>query len=191
MIKIILGVVVVAIVAITVFMVLDPNVNLVRINDTSNTTSLDVINDVGSSSLSTAKYVVTIEGEVAKEGTYGFQETPRMADLIEAAGGVTTSADERAYYENVELESGKTYFISSKYEASNVCSLVELKKVNINTDDADTLLTISGFTTSVANSIVSYRNEKGQFNTVEDLLNVYGIGNATYRKVRSYVILHA
>ena len=191
MIKIILGVVVVAIVAITVFMVLDPNVNLVRINDTSNTTSLDVINDVGSSSLSTAKYVVTIEGEVAKEGTYGFQETPRMTDLIEAAGGVTTSADERAYYENVELESGKTYFISSKYEASNVCSLVELKKVNINTDDADTLLTISGFTTSVANSIVSYRNEKGQFNTVEDLLNVYGIGNATYRKVRSYVILHA
>ena len=77
-----------------------------------------------------------------------------------------------------------------KYESGNVCSLVELKKVNINTDDTDTLLTVSGFTTSVANSVISYRTEKGQFNTIEDLLDVYGIGNATYRKVRSYVILH-
>ena len=190
MIKIILGVVVVAVVAITVFMVLDPNVNLIRTNDTANTTSVDVINQ-GSDSLSTAKYVVTIEGEVAKEGTYGFDSVPKMADLIEAAGGTTTSADDRCYFEDVELTNGKTYFISSKYETSNICSLVELQKVNINTDNADTLLTISGFTTSVANSIVSYRSEKGQFNTIEDLLEVYGIGNATYRKVRSYVILHS
>ena len=30
----------------------------------------------------------------------------------------------------------------------------------------------------------------GFFKTLEELLNVYGIGNATYRKVRDYVILH-
>ena len=188
MFKIIIGVIVVAVIAITVFMVLDPNINLIRTNDTSNTTSLDIAND--NNSLSTANYVVTIEGEVSKEGTYGFASLPTMGQLIEAAGGVTTSADTRCYYENTTLESGKTYYISSKYESGNVCSLVELKKVNINTDNADTLLTVNGFTTSVANSIVSYRSEKGQFNTIEDLLNVYGIGNATYRKVRSYVILH-
>ena len=189
MVKIIIGVIVVAIVAITVFMVLDPNINLVRTTDTSNTTSLDIMNEA-SNSLSTANYVVSIEGEVSKEGAYGFSSLPTMGELIEAAGGVTTSADSRAYYENAQLENGKTYFISSKYESGNICSLVELKKVNVNTDNADTLLTVSGFTTSVANSIVSHRAEKGQFNTIEDLLDVYGIGNATYRKVRSYVILH-
>ena len=189
MVKIIIGVIVVAIVAITVFMVLDPNINLVRTTDTSNTTSLDIMNEA-SNSLSTANYVVSIEGEVSKEGAYGFSSLPTMGELIEAAGGVTTSADSRCYYENAQLENGKTYFISSKYESGNICSLVELKKVNVNTDNADTLLTVSGFTTSVANSIVSHRAEKGQFNTIEDLLDVYGIGNATYRKVRSYVILH-
>ena len=189
MIKVIIGVVVVAIIAITVFMVIDPRVNLVKTTDTSNTTSLDIMNE-GSDSLSTANYVVTIEGEVSKEGSYAFNELPTMGQLIEAAGGVTTAADSRAYFENSKLENGKTYYISSKYETSNICALVELKKVNINTDDADTLLTINGFTSSVANSIVTHRTDKGQFNTIEDLLDVYGIGNATYRKVRSYVILH-
>lgn len=188
MFKVIIGVIVVAIVAITVFMVIDPNINLVRTTDTTNTTSLDIMNQ--DDSLSTANYVVSIEGEVSKEGSYGFSSLPTMGELIEAAGGVTTGADPRSYFENAELENGKTYYISSKYESGNICSLVELKKVNINTDDADTLLTVSGFTTSVANSIVSYRSENGQFNTIEQLLEVYGIGNATYRKVRSYVILH-
>ena len=133
MFKIIIGVIVVAVIAITVFMVLDPNINLVRTNDTSNTTSLDVVNE-GSNSLSTANYVVTIEGEVSKAGTYGFSSLPTMGELVEAAGGVTTSADTRCYYETAQLENGKTYFISSKYESGNVCSLVELTKVNINTD---------------------------------------------------------
>ena len=45
MFKIIIGVVVVAVIAITVFMVIDPNINLVRTNDTSNTTSMDIMND--------------------------------------------------------------------------------------------------------------------------------------------------
>ena len=188
MFKVIIGVIVVAIVAITVFMVIDPNINLVRTTDTANTTSLDIMNQ--DDSLSTANFVVSIEGEVNKEGSYGFSSLPTMEELIEAAGGLTTGADDRCYFDNAELENGKTYYIASKYESGNICSLVELKKVNINTDDADTLLTISGFTTSVANSVVSYRSENGQFNTIEELLEVYGIGNATYRKVRNYVILH-
>ena len=62
--------------------------------------------------------------------------------------------------------------------------------MNINQDDAQTLMSVNGITTSIASSIVSYRSENGIFNTVEDLLNVYGIGNATYHKIRNYVILH-
>ena len=84
-----------------------------------------------------------------------------------------------------------TYYIASKYDSSDICSTSEVEKVNVNTDDATTLTNVSGITTSIANSIVSYRSEKGLFNTLEQLLEVYGIGNATYRKIRGYVILHA
>ena len=64
------------------------------------------------------------------------------------------------------------------------------KYPNINEDNADQLMAISGITSSIANSIVSYRTSNGAFKTIEQLTDVYGIGNATYRKIRNYVILH-
>ena len=118
------------------------------------------------------------------------QDGSTILDLITTAGGVTVNADSRAYYEEAELTKGMTYYIASRYDASDVCSASEVNKVNINSDDAETLSTISGITTTLANSIVSYRSEKGLCSTLEQLMEVYGIGNATYRKIRSYVILH-
>ena len=63
-------------------------------------------------------------------------------------------------------------------------------KVNINVDAADTLTSINGITSSIASSIVSYRSGTGQFRTLEQIMEVYGVGNATYRKVRNFITLH-
>lgn len=177
MVKIILGVIAAAIVVIVVFMAIDPNMNA---NSIATTTLVS----------STNSFSVTVEGEVYKTGTYTLIEGALMSDLLEACGGPTETADSLAYFEDAVLSNGSTYYIASKYDTSNVCSLTELTKVNINKDDAETLTTVNGFTTSIANSIVSYRNDNGEFKTVEDLLEVYGIGNATYHKVRNYVTLH-
>ena len=62
--------------------------------------------------------------------------------------------------------------------------------MNINSDSSETLATINGITSTIANSIVTYREENGLFSTIEELQEVYGIGPATYKKVRGYVILH-
>lgn len=113
-----------------------------------------------------------------------------MADLIEAAGGVTSNADERGYYTTYELTSGKTYYIPSEYNETDLCNSTAISKVNINSDTAEELAASSVISNAIATSIVSYREEHGNFQCIEDLLEVYGIGNATYRKVRNYVILH-
>lgn len=176
MLKIIIGVVVVTIAVIGAFLIIDPNVT----NNTAGTVT-EVANT----------FTVAIEGEVYKTGNFTMKDGATMADLIETAGGVTVNADERAYYLEAEISKGMTYFIASKYDSSDICSTSEVEKVNINADDAATLTTVSGITTSIANSIVSYRNEKGGFSTLEELMEVYGVGNATYRKIRGYVILHA
>lgn len=175
--KIILGVIAAAIVVIVVFMAIDPKINANTIAPTTMVSS-------------NIAFAVTVEGEVYKAGTYTLKEGALMSDLLEACGGPTESADSLAFNEDAELTSGSTYFIASKYDASNVCSLVEISKVNINRGNVDELTKVNGFTTSIANSIISYRQEKGEFKTIEDLLNVYGIGNATYHKVRNYVTLH-
>lgn len=178
MIKIFIGVIAVAFIVIVGFMVLDPdlpkNANVGNITES--------IGAVGNK--------FTIEGEVYKTGTYTLGDTPTMGDLIEAAGGLTAVADEYCYFPDAELKGGTTYYIASKFDSADVCNNKEIEKVNINTAPATELTKVSGFTTAIANSIVSWRVENEMFHTIEDLLNVYGIGTATYRKVRNFVTLH-
>lgn len=178
MIKILLGVIVATIAVVTVFLVLDPNVGISQQGTTD-------VTEVEKNTLS-----ITVEGAVNKPGSYSMAENSTMSDLIDAAGGTTSSVDERAYYLDTLLVGGMSYFIASRYDASDLCSKQDLEKVNINADDAQTLTTISGITSTIANSIVTYRNDNGLFSTIEQLQEVYGIGSATYKKVRNYVILH-
>ena len=177
--KIMIGVIIAAAVIIIGFMIIDPKVNN---NQTAQNTE----------TISANGNAYTIEGEVAKPGTYTFSDdTITMLTLIQASGGPTSNADDLAYFEDAVLTAGSTYYIASKFDNTDVCNNQEIAKVNINTDDADTLMSINGITSSIASSIVSYRVSNGTFKTVEQLMDVYGIGNATYRKVRNFVILHA
>ena len=180
MLKILIGVTIVAFIVIIGFLVIDPDLNPAT---TVNSNNITEVSTQGGS-----KY--TIEGEVYKAGTYVLKDGITMHDLLEAAGGTTANADELAFYDTAKLKAGTTYYIASKFDETDICSKSEISKVNINQDDAQTLMNVTGITTSIASSIVSYRTENGIFNTIEDLLNVYGIGNATYHKIRNYVILH-
>lgn len=174
MIKLIIGVVIAAIAVIGGFLLLEPVVS----------GTAGGVTEIGDT------YSYTIEGEVAKPGTYVLSDAISMADLIDAAGGATYNADERSYFETAVLKAGSTYYIAGKYDETDICNDRELTKVNINSDNAETLSSINGISASIASSIVSYRAENGTFQTIEELLEVYGIGNATYHKVRNYVILH-
>lgn len=180
MIKILIGVVVATVIVIVTFILIDPK---------TSTAYQDEVAEVSTANAGGYKY--SIEGEVYKAGTYTLDESISMAELIAAAGGLTNNADPLCFFEDAILKSGETYYIASKYDSSDICNSAAIVKVNINEDSADTLTSINGITSSIASSIVSYRTENGTFNTLEDLLSVYGIGNATYRKIRNYVTLHS
>lgn len=175
MIKIIIGVIILAVGFITTLLIIDPNT---AIQSTGNVT--EVAN----------AFTVAVEGEVYNTGSYTMNDGATMSDLIKAAGGLKNSADVRAFYDEAILTKGTTYYIASLFDANDLCNVSEVDKVNINEDNAATLSTVNGITSSIANSIVTYRNENGEFSTLEDLQLVYGIGPSTYRKIRNYVILH-
>lgn len=179
--KIIIGVVIAAAVVIIGFMIIDPKVNKNTATNQNQNQATEVV--TGDS--------YTIEGEVNKPGTYVLSDAVTMADLISASGGITANADELAFFNDASLKKGTTYYIASKYDNKDVCNNSEITKVNINADDSESLMTINGITSSIASSIVSYRTSNGVFKTVEQLMEVYGIGNATYRKIRNFVTLHA
>ncbi|HIF83516.1 MAG TPA: helix-hairpin-helix domain-containing protein [Candidatus Marinimicrobia bacterium] len=62
-----------------------------------------------------------------------------------------------------------------------------LKSVNINTSNKADMMTIPGIGPVTAERIILHREDHGLFNSVEELLNVKGLGPKTLEKIRTYI----
>ncbi len=62
-----------------------------------------------------------------------------------------------------------------------------LAPINLNTATATELQTVKGIGPKMAEKIITYRSQHGQFNTVEDLCAVQGIGEKTLLKMGTSV----
>lgn len=62
-------------------------------------------------------------------------------------------------------------------------------KVSINQGSVDQLMMLPGIGKSKAQAIVQYREENGGFQSLEELKNVSGIGDAVFAKVEAYIVL--
>ena len=60
-------------------------------------------------------------------------------------------------------------------------------KVNINTATQTQLETLPGIGPATATKILEYRKEKGKFNSIEDIKEVSGIGDAKFEKIKDYI----
>ena len=142
-----------------------------------------------SSSLTVANGLsVTISGEVNRPGTYVLDEGAKLIDLINAASGTTSNADTLAFNTDYALKSKGTYYIAPLYDNSNTCSASPIAKVNVNTATVDALMATAGFSKSVANAVVSYR-ASATFQSLEEIMNVPGIGSATFMASRDHLTL--
>lgn len=60
-------------------------------------------------------------------------------------------------------------------------------KINLNTATVEQLISLPGIGEKKAEAIIKYRNEHGRFSSTEQLLDVSGIGDATYEKIKDLV----
>ena len=60
-------------------------------------------------------------------------------------------------------------------------------KVNLNTADAAALQTLSGIGESKAQAILAYREEHGGFSSIEELMDVPGIKENTFIKIKDKI----
>ena len=61
--------------------------------------------------------------------------------------------------------------------------------ININTADVELLTQLVGVGPSIAQRIISYRNENGLFHNIEDIMNIKGIGEKTFEKMRDQLCI--
>jgi competence protein ComEA len=61
------------------------------------------------------------------------------------------------------------------------------EKISINTATKEELTSLSGIGESKAEAIIKYREENGQFETIEDIKNVSGIGDSAFEKIKDFI----
>ena len=62
-------------------------------------------------------------------------------------------------------------------------------KININTASQEELDTLPGIGPSIASKIIDYREENGKFNSIEEIKEVSGIGDAKYDKIKDSITI--
>lgn len=144
------------------------------------------------------KIAVYITGEVKKPGVYYLDEGARLNQLLDICGGVTQEADiEQINLAQKLVDSDKiniplkqkdkiTEEIEDNENEDNVKNDVEKDKVNINTATKEELMTLDGIGETTANKIITYRRTK-RFLEIEDLMNVSGIGEAKFSKIKDSI----
>lgn len=153
----------------------------------------------------TSKIKIHIIGEVTEEGIIELEEGERISDAIEKAGGVTQNADLSKVNLAYILQDGQKLYIPSMNDDNNVQYISTEngegiiaennindksginKKVNINKASQSDLENIPGVGPSLAQKIISFRDENGKFKNVEDLKNVSGIGDKKLESIKDYV----
>ncbi len=144
--------------------------------------------------------IVHIAGEVKKEGILELEAGSRIADVIDKAGGTTEDADLSNINLAYEVEDGQKIYIPNKNNKEDVEYIIEeagegiinnedstSKKININTASQTELETLSGIGPSTALKIIQYREENGDFDSIEDIKNVSGIGDAKFNNIKEEI----
>ena len=134
---------------------------------------------------------VDIKGEVNNPGVYEMKQGSRTIDLVELAGGFTVLADSSSINLSKLLKDELVITIYSKEEQACICPMQNISNsnsiININTANVGELQNLSSIGESKARAIVKYREENGFFNNIEEIMNVTGIGESIFEKIKNNI----
>lgn len=137
---------------------------------------------------------VHVKGAVEEPGLYYLPADSRVADAVEAAGGMLPEADTDRLNLAAFLTDGAQIVIHTVGEqeegvinGDGAGSSAGVALININTASLAQLESLPGIGETKAQAILDYRESHGDFATVEQLTRVSGIGQHTMEAIRDYV----
>ena len=164
-----------------------------------------------------APAVVQITGEVLSPGIYELNRDDRVLVAIEAAGGMTENANIERLNLAAIITDGSLIHVPSLPPTSSLSTEAEanpldsdasdgitesestlsntsitspfIQPINLNSATVDQLKSLPGIGETRANQIIALRTAVGQFSTLEQLLDIHGIGEKTLEAIRPMVVV--
>ena len=142
--------------------------------------------------------VVEIKGEVVNPDVYTLNEGSIIKDLIDIAGGLTAEADISNINRAKEIKNHELIMIRNINDKVNESEVIENNiseevigdtVISINDSDIEKLKEIPGIGEVKAKAIISYRENNGEFRSIDELKNVDGIGEKTFEKIKDNIKL--
>lgn len=150
------------------------------------------------SAVNTDKAIIMVDicGAVVHPGVYELEEGARVCDAVACAGGLLADADRKTLNQAALLHDADKVIVYT-YEEIQAGAAEQLpgdhsgtghqEKVNINTAGVEELCTLKGIGESRAQDIIAYRTLNGAFRTIEEIMNVNGIKEATYSGIKDHI----
>ncbi len=141
---------------------------------------------------------VDVRGAVNQPGVYALPVGSRVQDALARAGNVLVNADTRALNLARRVNDGEQIYVPMLGEATPVPPTASsgksaptatraLSKLNINTASLAELDTLPGIGPAIAQRIIDYRTQNGDFKTIEEIKKVRGIGDALFNQIKDLI----
>lgn len=141
--------------------------------------------------------IVYITGAVPRPGVYALPQGARVQDGVSAAGGFLAEAEIQSINLARPLDDGERMDIPYIEGASpvlptqpaggDITAEPDTNLININTASRSELETLPGIGPTTAQKIIDYRTENGPFTSIEDIVNVSGIGPVTFERLKDLI----
>lgn len=154
-----------------------------------------------------AAIVVHVCGAVVSPGVYMLDGGSRVYEAIDAAGGFSEDAAKDYLNQADMVPDGSRLYVPSIAEITedvehaantlpetygvkapdNIANSSNSTKVNLNTATKEELMSLRGVGESKANAIIEYRTSVGPFRTIEDVMNITGIKEGMFNKIKDNI----
>lgn len=141
---------------------------------------------------------VYVCGAVNAPGVYELDRDSRIYEAIAMAGGLSKEAAGDTLNQAGVARDGERIYVPSKSDLEKEPQVggppettgskaPKEDKVNINTSAKEELKTLPGIGDAKAESIISHREANGPFTSIEDLMQVEGIKEGVYNKIKDKI----
>ena len=128
-------------------------------------------------------WYIDLKGEVKHPGVYRVVPQTRLYQVISMAGGLTVFADVRDVNLSMLLSDEMRVMIprvDTPIHEDDTC-------ISLSRSTQERLIELPNIGPATAAAIIRYREEHGPFHRIEDVLNVSGIGPATFEAIKPFV----